>query len=168
MCSCTGKGIAVLNDITLGQYYPGNSIVHRMDPRTKLLLTIVYIVGVFFIGNIPGYLIALAFLALTVRVAGIRFSYLLKGVKPLRFIIIFTFVLNLLFSSGETPLLTLGFFRLTKEGRDPGQGIGHLQDGTMVIVENGKEWIGGETEVTVTAVRQTGGGRMVFAKKSGQ
>ena len=106
----------MLNDITLGQYYPGNSIVHRMDPRTKLLLTIVYIVGVFFIGNIPGYLIALAFLALTVRVAGIRFSYLLKGVKPLRFIIIFTFVLNLLFSSGETPLLTLGFFRLTKEG----------------------------------------------------
>ena len=58
--------------------------------------------------------------------------------------------------------------RLTKEGREPGQGIGHLQDGTMVIVENGKEWIGGETEVTVTAVRQTGGGRMVFAKKSGQ
>ena len=105
----------MLNDITLGQYYPGNSIVHRMDPRTKLLLTIVYIVGVFFIGNIPGYLIALAFLVLTVRVAGIRFSYLLKGVKPLRFIIIFTFVLNLLFSSGETPLLTLGFIRLTKE-----------------------------------------------------
>ena len=58
--------------------------------------------------------------------------------------------------------------RLTKEGREPGQGIGHLQDGTMVIVENGKEWIGAETEVTVTAVRQTGGGRMVFAKKSGQ
>ena len=105
----------MLSDITLGQYFPGNSVIHRMDPRMKLILTIVYIVGVFMVGNLLGYAIALAFLYLVVRLSGIRFSYLLKGVKPLRFIIIFTFLLNLFFVQGETPLLSLGFYTLTLE-----------------------------------------------------
>ena len=105
----------MLNDITLGQYFPGNSAIHRMDPRMKLILTIVYIVSVFLIGNLPGYLLAFAFLFIVVRVSGIRLSYLLKGIKPLRFIILFTFILNLFFVSGETPLLHLGFFTLTVE-----------------------------------------------------
>ena len=105
----------MLSDITLGQYFPGNSVIHRMDPRMKLILTIVYIVGVFMVGNLPGYAIALLFLYLIVRLSGIKFSYLVKGVKPLRFIIIFTFLLNLFFVQGETPLLSLGFFTLTVE-----------------------------------------------------
>ncbi|MBR3796850.1 MAG: energy-coupling factor transporter transmembrane protein EcfT [Clostridia bacterium] len=105
----------MLKDITLGQYFPGDSAIHRMDPRMKLILTIIYIVGVFFISNLPGYLLALAFLYLVVRISGIKFDYLLKGVKPLRFIIIFTFVLNLFFVQGETVLFDLGFWRLTKE-----------------------------------------------------
>ena len=104
-----------LKDITLGQYFPGNSVIHRMDPRMKLILTILYIVGVFIVANLPGYAIALAFLYIVVRVSGIKFSYLAKGVKPLRFIIIFTFILNLFFVQGETPIFTLGFFTLTKE-----------------------------------------------------
>ena len=105
----------MLSDITLGQYFPGNSVIHRMDPRMKLILTIIYIVGVFMVANLPGYVIALAFLYLVVRLSGIRFSYLLKGVKPLRFIIIFTFLLNLFFVQGETPLVSFGFFTLTLE-----------------------------------------------------
>ncbi len=105
----------MLSDITLGQYFPGNSVIHRMDPRMKLILTIIYIVGVFMVANLLGYVIALAFLYLVVRLSGIRFSYLLKGVKPLRFIIIFTFLLNLFFVQGETPLVSLGFFTLTLE-----------------------------------------------------
>ena len=105
----------MLSDITLGQYFPGNSVIHRMDPRMKLILTIIYIVGVFMVANLPGYVIALAFLYLVVRLSGIQFSYLLKGVKPLRFIIIFTFLLNLFFVQGETPLVSLGFFTLTLE-----------------------------------------------------
>ena len=105
----------MLSDITLGQYFPGNSVIHRMDPRMKLILTIVYIVGVFLVGNLPGYAIALAFLYLIVRLSGIKFSYLVKGVKPLRFIILFTFILNLFFVQGETPLVSLGFFTLTLE-----------------------------------------------------
>ena len=86
-----------------------------MDPRMKLILTILYIVGVFIVANLPGYAIALAFLYIVVRISGIKFSYLAKGVKPLRFIIIFTFILNLFFVQGETPIFTLGFFTLTKE-----------------------------------------------------
>ena len=105
----------MLNDITLGQYFPGDSVVHRMDPRMKLILTVIYIVSVFLVGNLPGYLLSLAFLYLVVRVSGIQFSYLLKGIKPLRFIILFTFILNLFFVPGETPLLDLGFYMLTKE-----------------------------------------------------
>lgn len=105
----------MLNDITLGQYFPGDSAVHRMDPRMKLILTIIYIVGVFMVGNLPGYVIALAFLYMVVRISGIRFSYLAKGLKPLRFIILFTFILNLFFMQGETPIFTLGFFTLTQE-----------------------------------------------------
>ena len=105
----------MLKDITLGQYFPGDSVIHRMDPRMKLILTIVYIVAVFFISNLPGYLLALAFLYLVVRISGIKFDYLVKGVKPLRFIIIFTFVLNLFFVQGETVLVNLGFWALTKE-----------------------------------------------------
>ena len=110
-----GREAAMLNDITLGQYFPGNSVIHRMDPRMKLILTILYIVGVFIVANLPGYAIALAFLYIVVRISGIKFSYLAKGVKPLRFIIIFTFILNLFFVQGETPIFTLGFFTLTKE-----------------------------------------------------
>ncbi|MCI7737765.1 MAG: energy-coupling factor transporter transmembrane protein EcfT [Clostridiales bacterium] len=105
----------MLNDITLGQYFPGDSVIHRMDPRMKLILTIAYIVGVFMVGNLPGYALALAFLYLIVRVAGISFKYLVKGVRPLRFIILFTFVLNLFFVQGETPIFTIGFFTLTRE-----------------------------------------------------
>ena len=105
----------MLNDITLGQYFPGDSLVHRMDPRMKLILTIVYIVGVFMIGNLPGYLLALGFLYLVVRVSGIKFDYLVKGIKPLRFILLFTFILNLFFVPGETPLFDFGFWVLTKE-----------------------------------------------------
>lgn len=105
----------MLNDITLGQYFPGDSAIHRMDPRMKLILTIVYIVGVFMVANLPGYALSLLFLYIVVRISGIRFSYLLKGIKPLRFILIFTFVLNLFFAQGETVIFSLGFFTLTVE-----------------------------------------------------
>jgi len=105
----------MLKDITLGQYFPGESVIHRMDPRMKLILTIVYIVGVFMVSNLPGYLLAIAFLYLVTRLADISFKYLVKGVKPLKFIILFTFVLNLFFVKGETPILSLGFYTLTVE-----------------------------------------------------
>ena len=105
----------MLGDITLGQYYPGNSPVHRMDPRAKLILAIVYIVGVFFIGSLRGYLLALAFLFLVTRLSGLPFRYLLRGLRPLRVILLFTFLLNLFFASGTTVLFSLGPVTVTRE-----------------------------------------------------
>lgn len=106
----------MLKNVTLGQYYPGNSPVHRMDPRMKIYLTIAYIVGVFLVKNLLGYAIALAFLLFVTRLSGISIKYLLRGIKPLLFIIIFTFILNLFFAAGETVLFQLGFVRITYEG----------------------------------------------------
>jgi energy-coupling factor transport system permease protein len=100
----------------LGQYLPGSSPVHRLDPRTKLLLTIGYITAVFLVSNAPGYLLLLAYLMLATRLARIPVRYLLKGIRPLAMILILTFLLNLLFSQGETVWLRLGPLRVTREG----------------------------------------------------
>ena len=106
----------MLRDITLGQYMPGNTIVHRLDPRTKILLTIVYIAMIFCVSSPVWYVIPLIFVALCAKLSGITFQQLLKAIKPLRFLLIITFVLNLFFSAGETVLVELGFIKITKEG----------------------------------------------------
>ncbi len=106
----------MLKDITLGQYHPGDSVVHRLDPRTKLLLTIAYIAAVFMVKGLLGYVMAAAFLLWVTHLAGISLRYLLKGIKPLTMILALTFLLNLFFSPGETIWLQVGPVRLTKEG----------------------------------------------------
>ena len=106
----------MLKNITLGQYYPGNSPVHRMDPRMKIYLTIAYIVSVFLVKDLVGYALAFLFLLGIAKTAEINLGFLMRGIKALRFIIVFTFVINLLFSTGETVLFSWGFLKLTKEG----------------------------------------------------
>ena len=106
----------MLKDITLGQYLPGKSLIHRLDPRTKILLTIVYIAMIFCVSNPVWYVIPLAFLILCAKMSGLKAAQLLKTVKPLRFLLILTFVLNLFFSSGETVLVNWGILRITREG----------------------------------------------------
>ena len=78
----------MLNNITMGQYYPVDSRVHRLDPRIKLLLTIVFIVAVFLAHSFAGYVLLAAFLFLSCRLANVPFRLLIKGLKPLRMIII--------------------------------------------------------------------------------
>ena len=106
----------MLKNITLGQYYPGNSPIHRMDPRMKIYLTIAYIVSVFLVKDLVGYALAFLFLLGIAKIAEINLGFLMRGIKALRFIIVFTFVINLLFSTGETVLFSWGFLKLTKEG----------------------------------------------------
>ena len=106
----------MLNNITMGQYYPVESPVHRLDPRTKLLLTIAYIVIVFLAGTLAGYVLLLAFVWFVAWKANIPFRMLLRGLKPLRMIIILTFLLNLFFSGGETVLLSFWNITVTREG----------------------------------------------------
>ena len=105
----------MLDNITLGQYYPADSLVHRLDPRTKILLLVALIVAIFLARNLLAFVPVIAFLCLAARLSKTPFSLLLKGLKPLRLILILTFLLNLFFLSGETPLLNLGFAVITKE-----------------------------------------------------
>ena len=106
----------MLKDITLGQYFPGNSIIHRLDPRTKLILVLAYIVGLFTASNWVSYALMLAALAACVCISRIRLKAIVRGLKPLVFILVFTGLLNLFMVGGETVLFRLWFLTVTKEG----------------------------------------------------
>jgi energy-coupling factor transport system permease protein len=103
-------------NITLGQYFPGDSAVHRMDPRTKILLGLAYITLIFLVKSLLGYLAAFLFIVLGAAISGIQVKYLLKGLRPLMYIILFTLVINLFFSPGEDVLFQWRFIRITQNG----------------------------------------------------
>ena len=105
----------MLNNITMGQYYPVDSRVHRLDPRIKLILTIVFIVVVFMAKTFAGYALILAFVYLAARLAHVPFRMLLRSLKPLRLILILTFLLNLFFTTGETVWVEFWVIRITRE-----------------------------------------------------
>ncbi len=106
----------MMKNITMGQYYPVDSWVHRLDPRTKILLTIAMIVAVFLVQDLLGYALMLGFVYLSARMSRIPFRMLMRGIKPLRFILILTFLLNLFFSTGTTMLVEWGFVKISQEG----------------------------------------------------
>ena len=105
----------MLKDITLGQYFPGNTPLHRLDPRTKLILVIVYIVMLFSAKWFISYGLVLLFLGVVVALANMKVGVLLKSMKPLLFIIILTAVLNLLYTKGEV-LVSFWIFSVSREG----------------------------------------------------
>lgn len=94
----------MLKDITLGQYFPGDTVVHRLDPRTKLLLVIVYIVGLFNSAGWASYALVIIVTALSMAISKIKPKSALKGLKPLVIIIILTAVLNIFYTDG-TPIV---------------------------------------------------------------
>ena len=106
----------MLKDITLGQFFPGTSFVHRLDPRTKLLFLIVYIAALFTAVNWISYAVILAFLILVLCVSKIPLKSIVGGMKPLMLILVFTGILNVFFTAGETVWLHIGFVQITKEG----------------------------------------------------
>ena len=105
----------MLKDITLGQYFPGDSLAHRLDPRTKLILTVLYIVILFCAKSFVSYGVVILLLIIAVRVSGVAPRALVRGLKPILFIICFTAVLNLFYTPGET-LVSFWIFNITKEG----------------------------------------------------
>ena len=105
----------MLKDITLGQFFPGNSPIHRLDARTKLMSTMVYIVALFLCKSYASYGVALAFLAFAIALSKIKLKALFKGLKTLLIIIIFTSVINMFYTPGE-PLVEFWIFTITKEG----------------------------------------------------
>ncbi len=107
----------MLKDITLGQYFPGNSVIHRLDPRTKLIMLIVYIVALFMAVSWVSYALMAAFLVVIVKISRIPPKSIVRGMKPLVMILVFTGVLNLFFTVGEgEPLINFWIFTVYAEG----------------------------------------------------
>jgi energy-coupling factor transport system permease protein len=98
----------MLKDITLGQYFPGNSVVHRLDPRTKLILVVVYIVALFLAHSFLTYAIMFVVLAFCIHASQVGVKAIVRGMKPVLFILIFTGILNLFYSTEGTELVRLG------------------------------------------------------------
>ena len=94
----------MLKDITLGQYFPGNSLVHKLDPRTKLILVVVYIIALFQANSWAGYAAVLLMCAGSIKISKVRAKNIFKGLKPMLFIIVLTAVLNIFYTTG-TPIL---------------------------------------------------------------
>lgn len=106
----------MLKDITLGQFFPGQSVVHRLDPRTKLVLTLVYIAALFTAAGYYSYGLMAAVLVCVIVLSQIKLKTILKSVKPLVIIIIFTFILNMFFTGGTRVLVSFWIIRITLEG----------------------------------------------------
>lgn len=105
----------MLRDITLGQYYPGNSVVHRLDPRVKIIATMAFIVALFVVKSFLGFGFSFLALAAVIAVSKVPVKYILRGLKPIFLIILLTFMLNVFMIDGEV-IFKLGFLHITKEG----------------------------------------------------
>lgn len=106
----------MLKDITLGQYLPGNSAVHRLDPRTKIFLVLAFIITLFAVNSFICYALLGFFLFAVIKAASIPFKMVLKSIKPLLFFLIFTAVINLFMTNGEHVLFQWRFITITAEG----------------------------------------------------
>ncbi len=104
-----------LKDITIGQYFPGHSFVHQVDPRMKIIITFVYVVMLFMIDHPAGLLVGALFLVVAYGVSGIPYKMILKSLKPMVPIILFTGILNLFFIQGDT-VFSLWILRISRQG----------------------------------------------------
>lgn len=105
----------MLRDITLGQYYQTESVLHKMDPRVKLGGTLLYIISLFFFKNFLAYLIAILFLAIVIKLSKVPFKFMVRGMKAIMFLLLITVVFNLFLTQG-TPLITVWKLTITREG----------------------------------------------------
>lgn len=105
----------MIRDITLGQYYPGSSWIHKLDARIKIIWTFVYIISLFLIKDFWGYITILVTLGLVIGVSRVPLKFILKGLKPIFLIIVFTFTINMFMTPG-TPIVEIGFLSITREG----------------------------------------------------
>lgn len=106
----------MIKNITIGQYIPGETSIHRMDPRVKILATIAYIASLFFVKDFFPYIYVLAYLGMVIWLSEIPLRTVLKSLKPLVVIIVLTVVFNIFLTPGETSLVKWGFINITYEG----------------------------------------------------
>lgn len=105
----------MLRDITLGQYYPADSVIHKLDPRVKLFGTLVYIISLFVFKGLPAFILAAIFLVVLIKLSKVPFSYMVKGLKTIVLIMLFAAVFNLFLTPG-TKLVSFWIFTITYEG----------------------------------------------------
>ena len=105
----------MLKDITIGQFFPGNTVIHKLDPRIKLIVTFLYIIALFMAEGLVAYCLAALWLALVTTISKVHIRLMLKGLKPLLFIIVFTAVLNVFYTPGRV-LFQFYFLHITYEG----------------------------------------------------
>lgn len=106
----------MIRDITLGQYYPAKSVIHQLDPRVKLVTTLLYIISLFLAKGVIGYAIATVFLAVVIRMSKVPFRFMIKGLKAIIMILMITVAFNLFLLDGDVVLFRLGFLRITDNG----------------------------------------------------
>ena len=106
----------MLKDITLGQYFPGNSVVHRLDPRFKIVMTVVFIATLFVGSSAASLEIGAVFCVMAVVLSKIPWKMILKSLKPIVMVLIITSLLNLFFITSGIPLFELGFIKITRTG----------------------------------------------------
>lgn len=109
----------MLNDITLGQYIPSDSLIHRLDPRTKIIGLLLYISGIFIVESYLAYALLAIFGIVVVKLSQVPIKMIVKSLKPLWFIVLFTAIIHLFVTPGEA-IATVGSFTMTWEGLDQG------------------------------------------------
>ncbi len=110
----------MLKDITIGQYYPTNSIIHKLDPRVKIIFTFVFMVSLFIVNTFSAYIFVFGMLAAVIVLSKVPFSYILRGVKAIIYLLLFTFVLNVLFTNGGKIYFEYGIIKITQDGLNLG------------------------------------------------
>lgn len=105
----------MFDTITLGQYYQTDSLLHRLDPRVKLVGTFVYLISLFVVDSFVGYIAAALFLAAMIMLSNVPFRYIVRGMKTIVFLLLITVVFNLFLTPGEV-IWHAGIFKITREG----------------------------------------------------
>ena len=106
----------MIRDITIGQYYPAKSILHRLDPRVKLVSTLLYLISLFLFKSIPGYLVATLFLAAVIKVSKVPFKHIVKGLKPIIMLLLITVIFNLFLTRSGDVLFHKWIITITEGG----------------------------------------------------
>lgn len=106
----------MIRDITIGQYYPAKSFIHRLDPRVKIVCTLLFLISLFVQNSILGYALATVFLIMIIKVSRVPFKFIVKGLKAVVLLLLFTIVMNLFLTEGGAVLVHFWIFRITENG----------------------------------------------------
>lgn len=105
----------MFKNLTIGQHYPVESPIHNLDPRAKIIMTLIFIISLFLVENFATYLLVILFLAVAIKLSKVPVKFVIKGLRPILMIIAITFVINLLMTPGKI-IFQLGFIKITEEG----------------------------------------------------